>query len=125
MDQSVDCPHEPVSVSVLRHIAGNRRVGDAPTVLICKLQHSHVVSTQLRSYTADHSLVSSLDNFEVAAQLLDAVDCLPHVFHRHLFRVLIRSHGLQECEAFLLLKESTILFPECDAYIDYLDLQAK
>ena len=89
---------------------------------ISKLHHAQVVGAQLCGYATDDSLVASLEDSEVATELLDAVHCLPHVVHRDVLGVLVSSECLKKSETLLLFQETTVLFPRCDAYIDYLNL---
>ena len=89
---------------------------------ISKLHHAQVVGAQLCGHAADDSLVAGLEDSEVAAELLDTVHCLPHVVHRDVLSVLISSQCLEKSQTLLLLQEAAVLFPRCDAYIDYLNL---
>ena len=82
-----------------------------------------MVFIQLDSNTAYNSLAPGLDDSEVAAQLLDAVDSLPHVVHRHFSGVLVRSDGLEKDETFLFFEKASVLFPERNADVYYLYLQ--
>ena len=82
-----------------------------------------MIGVELDGHGADHSLVARLQNAEVVSQLVYGLDGFAEILHGDLLCVAVGSHLPQQREAFVLFKESAILFAHRDANVHYLDLR--
>ena len=82
-----------------------------------------MVSIELNRDRANDSLVASVQNAEVATQLLDGIDSFTQIIHCHFLCVSVCSHLLQKSKALCLLEETSILFAKSDANVYDLDLK--
>ena len=86
-------------------------------------KNSKVISIQFDCNRADNSLLTRVDDSEIAPKFVDGVDSFSKIFHCDFFRIGVGTNLLEQGKTLTLFKEASVFLTQSNANIDDLDLE--